>query len=409
VSSRRRRGTSDEDVLNQLGHVQSDTEGQAESLTDFANAGYGSRVSEDVFPELSRSRVKVQLIDIDQIYPDFAQPRRVLPSAVRQYWSGSVDADAMNHLFSMWLKEAQLERSGRPLDLTSYLLGKETERAPGEWEESGSTGSSNLGICEGALLRVAILAASIRRDGLTNPITVIQKGSTYSIETGERRWLAFHLLRVHFATEANWRRIPARVMDQMSIWRQASENNVRADLNAIARARQLALIIMDLYQQQGVRFRPFEIYKHEQGFYAQVADPIQFKIPYGKGELVLNAMGFENKSTIKRYRDLLALPPEVWTRADDHNVPESVLRQLVGKPSDQMSAFMTTWLDTGRLYPQDQQNPWYGDRTRPQYGKFSRLLEYDLQQWLGEYDDLDEDSRGLVVKFLKDLLKTLGA
>jgi hypothetical protein len=404
MSSRRRRGESSEDILGQIS--QNEVASETPSLTDFANAGYASKVAEDVFPELSRNRIKVQLIELDNIFPDLAQPRRVMPSSVRQYWSGQGNTEAFTHLFDMWVKEVNLERGNNQFDLFSYLVSDVTERAPERIDETASAPSTSIGPLETALLRIVSLAASIRRDGLTNPITVVPKGSSYIIETGERRWLAFQMLRIHFPNETNWKRIPARVMERASIWRQASENNVRSDLNAIAKARQLALIIMDLYMEQGVKFRPFEIFKNEQAFYAQVADPVKFKIPYGKGELVLNAMGFENKSTIKRYRDLLTLPSEVWTRADDYNVPESVLRQLINKPNDQMLGFINMWLETGRLSIEEKGAVWHKDG--PQYGKFSRLLEYDMDQWLGEYENLDENSRQLVIGFLKELLAKLG-
>jgi hypothetical protein len=407
VSKRRReRGESDDDLLGSLSQNEL-TSPDEPSLTSFANSAYGSRVGNELFPEMNKGRVKVQSLPIDQIFPDFAQPRRALPSTVRKYWNGNVDFESMSYLFEMWLKEVQIERKGKPLDVFSYLLGDVTERAPAQLEENIGQVSSSLGTLEGALLRVAILAASIRRDGLTNPITVVQRGNVFVIETGERRWLAYHLLHLYFGDEADWLKIPARVMDALSIWRQASENNVRSDLNAIAKARQLALVIMAVYQEQGAKFRPFEIFKNEQAFYAQVADPIQYKIPYGKGELVLNAMGFENKSTVKRYRDLLALPPEVWTRADDYNVPESVLRQMVNRPMEQQMGQFNMWLNTGRLHPEDKQNPWVGDTTRKQFGKFSRLLDYEIQQWQGEYDDLDEPSKELVINFLTDLLDRL--
>lgn len=404
---RRERGESDDDLLGSLSQNEVTSPDEDSSLTSFANAAYGSRVASDLFPEMSRGRIKVQLLPVDQIFPDFAQPRRALPSSIRKYWNGNIDFESMAYLFEMWLKEVQIERKSKPLDVYSYLLGDITERAPAQLEESIGQVQSGVGAIESALLKVAILAASIRRDGLTNPITVVQHGQVYMVETGERRWLAYHLLHLYFGEETDWFKIPARLMDSLSIWRQASENNVRADLNAVARARQLGLVIMAIYQEQGAKFRPFEIFKNEQAFYAQVADPIQYKIPYGKGELVLNAMGFENKSTVKRYRDLLALPPEVWTRADDYNVPESILRQMVNRPIEQQLGVFNMWLETGRVHTEDKQNPWVGNSTRKQFGKFSRLLEYEIQQWQGEYDDLDDPSKELVINFLRDLIKQL--
>lgn len=404
MSKRRRdRGESRDDLLNDF--VSNDLgEPGDESLTTFANAAYGSRVGDQTFAEVGRNRIKVVLLPIETIYPDFAQPRRAIPSTIRNYWTGNTDAESINQMFTLWLREVQIERKGVALDLYGYLVGEVTDRAPAQLEENLSQVTTKLGTLEAALLRVVVLAASIRRDGLTNPITVVQRNDIYVIETGERRWLAYQLLRWFFAEQTEWMRIPARVMEKASIWRQATENNVRADLNAIARARQLALIVMELYREQGKSFRPFEIYKHEQAFYAQVQDPIQHKVPYGKGELVLNAMGFENKSTIKRYRDLLSLPPDIWTLADDMNIPESVLRQMVNKPVEQQMGLYNMWLETGRLHPEDRQGMLVPDRKNIQFGKFGRLMEYEFQQWQGEFDELDEDAQSAVVAFLKQLL-----
>src|SRR5262249_5194080 len=158
-------------------------------------------------------------------------------------------------------------------------------------------------------------AASIKRDGLTNPITVVTHGATYQIETGERRWLAYQLLRWRFDTEKDWLKIPAREVDSFNIWRQASENNARADLSGIARARQLALLLMDIYSSD-VTFLPFQEFDDEQAFYAQVSDGNMYKVPPEKREIVLNAMGFRHPVQIRQYRTLLRLPAEIWSLAD---------------------------------------------------------------------------------------------
>jgi hypothetical protein len=414
VSKRRRdRGESNDDLLNDLSHNDVPEPTSELTVSSFANAGYGSRVGDDIFPELNKGKIKVFLIPIDLIYPDSAQPRRTTPSSVRQYWDGQPDSESMAHLFEKWLQEVKLEKGGKDFELEGYLTGASTERAPAEISEifAGKEASLKIASCELALLQVVSLAASIKRDGLTNPITVVQRDRYHAIETGERRWLAYQLLNWYFGNQNNdWSKIPARVVEKINIWRQATENNARADLNAIAKARQLALLIMDLYTTElGTKFRPFELFKTEQAFYAQVADPIQYKILYGKGELILNAMGFDNKSTIKRYRDLLSLPSDIWTRADDFNVPESVLRQMVTQPPEKQLVMFGSWLDNGRLHPEDAQRMIMGREGGKQFGKFSRLLDFEIQQWQGEYEDLDDNSRELVLRFIRELLETLSS
>ena len=106
--------------------------------------------------------------------------------------------------------------------------------------------ASRPGRKEAPLLRLADLAGSIRQDGLTNPITVVKTGDTHVIETGERRWVAFHLLNAYIDGD-DYQSIPARRMPELNLWRQASENTARDALNAIARARQIALLLMDMH------------------------------------------------------------------------------------------------------------------------------------------------------------------
>jgi ParB-like chromosome segregation protein Spo0J len=180
------------------------------------------------------------------------------------------------------------------------------------------------------LIDLADLAISIRKTGLTNPITVVRMDRIYRLETGERRWLAYHLLNIYFPDE-DWNRIPAHLVDEISVWRQASENNARADLNAISRARQLAILLMDLLAERGYEFYTFdeliETGGTEREYYAQVADGNEFRVPRGEGERLLNAMGLKNPTQIRQYRQLLRLPDEVWQEADDKNLTEGEIRR----------------------------------------------------------------------------------
>lgn len=399
MSKRRRdRGIND----NFLSDATDTSPDDSMSLSALANSGYGSQV--EPFPELAKGRVKVSLLPIAQILPDYAQPRRAIPSQVRQYWDGTTAPEAFDVLFRRWIERAVEER-GKPLDVDAYLRGGVTDRAPEKIDDDLS-GKTHIGAYEWSLLKVIELAASIRRDGLTNPITVVARQDGYVIETGERRWLAYQLLNWHFGDSEDWTKIPARLMDKLSVWRQATENNNRADLNAIGRARQLALILMDLYTQQGETFHPFEIFKNEQAFYAQVADPLRYRVPYGKGELVLNAMGFEHKSSIKRYRDILTLPPDLWRMADDYNVPESVLRQMIGLNVEEQMALFNAWFETGRVEGVDRAGM-LKDKPPSHLGRFQNLLRWEVQQWEEEFENLDQNAREMILQYLRGLLHTL--
>jgi ParB family chromosome partitioning protein len=79
---------------------------------------------------------------------------------------------------------------------------------------------------------LAELEASIRANGLLQPITVRKKGETYELVTGERRLRA--------VTNLQWKDVPAVVRDfddQTLLVVALVENLQRSDLNAIEEAR----------------------------------------------------------------------------------------------------------------------------------------------------------------------------
>lgn len=254
-------------------------------------------------------RERIELIDIFEIYPDFTQPRRALPSFVRQEWDGN--PAHIPALFETWL--GWLTTEDRTL-IAAVLDGEEVERPEKQPVEVS------------ALIDIAALAGSIRQDGLMNPVNLIKIDERYQIESGERRWLAFHLLYLHTGDD-HWRSVPARLVQEFSRWRQAHENNTRADLNAIGRARQFAVLLMDLIGWE--RFAPFDRFEVEQEFYAQVAEGEDYRVPRGMGERLVNALGLKGGGQLRHYRALLRLPGEIWMQADDENWTEDRIRKLM--------------------------------------------------------------------------------
>ncbi len=271
--------------------------------------------------EVDAGRQVAKPISIFEIYPDPLQPRRAIPSPVRAYWDGRPLTTSA--LFNSWYHLAVEER-GQDFKIEPYLLALDEAHRP-----------EKMGPIDAAFISVLEMAANIRSNGLTNPITVANTTNGYRLETGERRWLAYHLLYTHFEDEQEkWGRVPARVVDSFSVWRQASENNARANLNAISKARQLAILFMDLYEnQQGEKFRTYEQVvgqgECDRAFYAQVADGNAYPTPKGTGEAILTAGGFKTSSQMREHRDLLRLPDEVWRIADDLNWTQGRIRQLV--------------------------------------------------------------------------------
>jgi hypothetical protein len=284
-------------------------------------------------------------IDIFNIYPDITQPRRILPTEVRQTWTG--DPADLPAIFEVWFQVITRERYDRLahvdaaeqedrsyFDLGAFLEGTYLGGASGEDEDVAD--NYVPGPLETSFRQIVDLAATIRRDGLINPITVAHAGANYRLETGERRWLAYHLLHAFYADQPQeqpqWQRIPAYTVDRASVWRMAHENNVRDDLNAIGRARQFALLMMSIYADQ-YDFQPFHDLVVPGGcdrvFYGQVMDGKQFPMPRGESEKLLNAMGFTSKSQLREHRQLLTLPDVVWQIADDLNWAQRRIRDLM--------------------------------------------------------------------------------
>lgn len=284
------------------------------------NQIYGSSEIFDQLGKVDSQVSRVHKLSIFHIIPDPTQPRRAVPSAIRRHWDGTPQGVAI--LFQKWWEAIQNERQGA-FHLGAYLEENDLVRE--------TDGNIKAGPLEESILTLISLAVSIRRDGLTNPITVAPIGGQYRLETGERRWLAYHLLYAWFDgsngkpdERDQWEKIPCREVESVNVWRQASENSARANLNTIARARQFALLLMDLYANQR-QFQPLNAFPHERQFYAQVRE---LNTPAGKSEMLLNAMGVKNRSSLAKLRAMFDLPDEAWQSGDDENWSEEWLYEM---------------------------------------------------------------------------------
>jgi len=257
-------------------------------------------------------------ISIFEINADPAQPRRAIPSSIRQDWDG--DVRLVPNLLKEWINFAEAQM-GDTIDIRSYIQS----------HLDGDEDSRELHPNVDKFFALLTLARSIYSEGLTNPITIVSLSpKVYRVETGERRWLAYHLLNMYTDDDEKWSKIPAIVVSgDRSVWRQAIENNQREDLTAIELARQVALLLMDVHREQGVTFAPFSDFTHERDFYAQVADGVKWRIPRGMGERILVAMGLPNKVQLSRYRDILNLSYEQWDFADENAIPEFRIREML--------------------------------------------------------------------------------
>lgn len=295
------------------------------SASDMANEIYGKPA-----PDLATGRVVARPVSLGEILADLRQPRRAVPARLRSGWAG--DSEGLEDVLREWHLLAGKWGGGAMPHPREFFGQVEPHVADGMppfvqgWVD---------------LLR---LASTIKRDGLINPISVVRDGAGYVIEAGERRWIAYHLICMYYDPhQEQWGRIPAIVADGMSnVWRQATENTARRNLNAIQMARQLALLIMEarvedngadtLYLAYDEAMREW---KSDRLFYAQVADGNVHRIPRGYGERIAGAMGLSTDS-LRRYRALLKLTADemvndaLWMRADDEDWSEGFLRALAG-------------------------------------------------------------------------------
>lgn len=184
--------------------------------------------------------------DIDTILPDITQPRRPIPSAVRRYWDHTTAQ--IPALFETWALLIQEERAQFGI-LDDFQLNSLIYETPEEEIEPTESPLDPDALKNRPVELALTTLAGFARDiysvgGLTNPITVDGSGH---IETGERRWLAYHLIRYVTGQTVPWAKIPAANIARSSRWRQAQENGTRQSLNAIAKARQLSLLLMEIF------------------------------------------------------------------------------------------------------------------------------------------------------------------
>lgn len=369
------------------------------TLQEVDKAVYGDT---DPFGEIGKvdeRRKNARPVDIFTIHADPAQPRRAVPSVVRKHQAGTLEA-----LFRAWVDE--IHQSGKPdFDIAAILEQRHLPQdIDGNDDEThqGLLPQHQLPAVEQSLLELLTLASSIRQVGLTNPITITRDGHGYQLETGERRWLAFHLLNIYYPDEG-WNLIPALHVPEANVWRQASENNARANLNAIGKARQLAILLFDiLVQEKDLQFLSLSEVLNQGGserdFYAQVADGQQYRIPRGYGERLLQAMGFNHPVQIRQYRALLRLPDDLWVEADDRNLTEGEIRKALSAQS------------VTRVTVSSDSDHWLlGEKHKKQHGKiwtyanqFQTMSATQRQKALAEINDYQQ-----WVSKLKDTLESL--
>jgi len=271
----------------------------------------------DLFGNTAQAEAKrgerLKKLSIFDIEPDPTQPRRTIPSAVRNLWNGA--PTMLGRMFADWESLAQQECGNQAPLIRQRLDGQEVES------------DDSLPPITDALLKLVTLAIRIKQEGLTNPITVVEyEPSRYRLVTGERRWLAHHLLYAYSTGDKQWSNIAAQVVKRTDRFAQASENTARGNLNMVARSRQWALLVMAQHEASGeYQFAPYGEFEKDVDYYRQVGELAALD-----AAAVMSACGVRNKASLSQYRKVLNLSPQDWTRADDENWGRRQIDELLG-------------------------------------------------------------------------------
>lgn len=265
-------------------------------------------------------------IDIMKISANKTQPRRPIPMLIRGDWDGS--PTKVIDLFER-LRLIAEQKAGQQIPVLDILNGRAEDFEP---ETKHSHFTKYMGLLN--------LAHSILRNGLENPISVLRHGSGYIIESGEHRWLAYHILN-HFIGD-DWSKIPAiERKPNNSVWRQVDENNQVYTSNPIEQARALALLYMDCKGGR-IDYMSWDDIVVPGGcdriYYAQAREG---DLPRGMGGRIRSAMRMEktNISYIYSLLDLFdgqdnAVADIIWLRADDEHWSLRTLRGIRKLPLD---------------------------------------------------------------------------
>ncbi len=250
-------------------------------------------------------------VDLNRISPDFSQPRRFLPSDLRQRLSQGeiLPNEAMQELLS---------RAERGDKLAVLILGDSGSNL--DDDEDGPEDEKGL----------FALAHSIKTVGLRQPINVYSitrpdsPGETfYQLGEGERRYWAHQLLALQGNEKFARIRciIDALPEDKALIQRrQQAENAARQDLSAIARARSIEQIQERLRLTMGTRV-PGE---------TTIKLPSQRELDAAVGQEVKTFTGRAiGGRMVRNYLRLLKLPAELQDFVEAAQLTEKQLRPVM--------------------------------------------------------------------------------
>ena len=279
--------------------------------------------------------LRVERILLDLVRPNPLQARRVLPDRVYQDFHAEhvTPTQALREVVK--LAKIAAKQNGRPFDNVLDLLGNP--------EDDNATEPSSLTPIEGFLRDLTNLAVTIRDDGQVNPLTVVDSSDggiqKFRIETGERRYWATRLLKDFISGYQGDGMIPCIIIpkEKESPFRQAKENTTRSGLNAVAMARQIALLLLYIHgYEMPVGPVPMD-------FYRQALElDLRGKREYT--EAVYSSLGGISKQNFAKYKSLLKLGDEAIEIADRNDIDLWKLWHIASleSPEDQVELLQQT-------------------------------------------------------------------
>ena len=277
---------------------------------------------DDIFAELEAGDVQESTLPIMSIIPDETQPRRLVPAELKDTWDGT--PEGFSKVIEAWVSEVHKRTDSFPIH--DMLTGR---------VNVFDYDSEELIISK--FVKLIDLAAQIADMGLRQAIGVVKRGDLYRIVYGERRWTAFQILE--YFLESDYSRIPVRIAN-LTDWSlakmQAAENFQRDELNAIAKARQFAKLVIIARSNNGdSQYDGFNqlVVNSDRPWYAQVANGEIHRIPRGMGPQFEQALGIST-GQMRQYRNLLKLTVEhvindaIWDLGDLLNWTESFMREI---------------------------------------------------------------------------------
>jgi hypothetical protein len=241
---------------------------------------------------------RIERLKPSQMIPDRFQPRRLLPTALRQsFYSGQIDAYQAAH---QWLQMAR----------------------------------NDAGI-QAQVERLLKMGLSFEEHGQIKPITgswvETQDGNyIFQIETGERRfWAACLQFTAHNLKEEPLLRV--EVVSTPTRMRQVLENRHAEPPSAVGQACEVAsLILAELnITPQGNEVDEFDYFRRAR---AQ-------RMPPGLWEKIMPVMDL-TRPRLVQLLNILSLPTPLLDLADRYRLPERVLREVISAPRDQWESLV---------------------------------------------------------------------